>query len=67
MYVNISFILSVRTVLSRLDYCSSLLAGIPQKLVSKVQRVMNCAARFVCKASRREHAILWILIIIILI
>ena len=57
MYINISFTLSVRTVLSRLDYCSSLLAGIPQKLVSKVQRVMDCAARFVCSLTdRREHA-----------
>ena len=42
-------------VLPRLDYCNSLLAGIPQKLVNKVQRVMNCAARLVCEASKREH------------
>ena len=42
-------------VLSRLDYCSSLLAGIPKKIVNKVQRVMNCAARLVCKAHKREH------------
>ena len=39
-------------VLSSLDYCDSLLAGIPQKLVTKVQCVMNCAAHLVCK---HEH------------
>ena len=48
-------ILATSLVLSRLDYCNFLLAGIPQKLVSKVQRVMNCAARLVCKAPKREH------------
>ena len=36
-------------VLSRLDYCNSLLAGIPQFLIQKLQRVMNCAARLVKK------------------
>ena len=42
-------------VLSRLDYCNSLMAGIPQKLANKVRRVMNCAALLVCKAPKREH------------
>ena len=37
---------------SPLDYCNSLLARIPSKLVNKVQRVMNCAARLVCKAPK---------------
>ena len=48
-------ILVTSLALSRLDYCDSLLAGIPQKLVNKVQRVMNCAARIVCKAPKCEH------------
>ena len=38
-----------------LDYCNSLLAGIPQKLINKVQCVMNCAARLVCKVPKQEH------------
>ena len=42
-------------VLTRSDYCNSLVAGIPQKLRNKVQRVMNCAARLFCKAPKREH------------
>ena len=48
-------ILVTPLVLSRLDYCNSLLAGIPQKLGNKVQRVINCAARLVCKAPKCEH------------
>ena len=32
-----------------------MLAGIPQKLVNKVQHVMNCADCLVCKAPKREH------------
>ena len=31
------------------------MAGIPHKLANKVRRVMNCAARLVCKAPKREH------------
>ena len=42
-------------VLCRLDYYKSPLAGSPPKLVNRVQRVMNCAARLVCNAPRREH------------
>ena len=36
-------------VLSRLDYCNSPLAGIPQTLLDKVEKVINCAARLVCR------------------
>ena len=34
-----------------------MLAGIPQKLINKVQGVMNCAAHLVCKAPKHEHVI----------
>ena len=32
-------------VLSRLDYCNALLAGSPQVLLDKIQRVTNCSAQ----------------------
>ena len=34
-------------VLSRLDYCNALLAGSPQVLLDKIQRVINCSARLI--------------------
>eukprot|EP00745_Piridium_sociabile_P020377 TRINITY_DN313_c0_g1_i4.p1 TRINITY_DN313_c0_g1~~TRINITY_DN313_c0_g1_i4.p1 ORF type:complete len:508 (-),score=73.27 TRINITY_DN313_c0_g1_i4:117-1640(-) len=42
-------------VISRLDYCNSLLAGIPKKDIDRVQKVMNCAARLIFRAPKREH------------
>ena len=42
-------------VLSHLDYCSSLLSGIPQQLIDKLQKVQNCSARLIFKTSKRTH------------
>lgn len=42
-------------VVSRLDYCNSLLAGVPQTTLDRLQRVMNTAARMLCGVGRREH------------
>ena len=42
-------------VLSRLDYCNALLAGSPQVLLDKIQRVINCSARLIYKASESAH------------
>uniref|UniRef100_UPI0025F06A25 hypothetical protein n=1 Tax=Thiolapillus sp. TaxID=2017437 RepID=UPI0025F06A25 len=47
--------LVVSLVLSRIDYCNSLLAGLPQSLVGKLQRVQNCAARLVVRAPPHVH------------
>jgi len=47
--------LVVSLVISRLDYCNILLAGLPQNLLDKIQKVLNSAARLVFKASKRDH------------
>ena len=43
-------------VLSRLDYCNSVLAGSPQYLMDKLQRVQNNAARLVLRKRKSDHA-----------
>jgi len=35
-------------VISHIDYCNSLLYGLPSSNLNKVQRVLNAAARLVC-------------------
>ena len=42
-------------VLSRLDYCNSLLAGCPKYLLSKLQKVQNNAARLIFRTTRSTH------------
>jgi len=42
-------------VVSKLDYCSSVLAGLPGSLKRKLQSVLNSAARLVCSARRSER------------
>ena len=47
--------LVVSLVLSRIDYFNSVLAGLPQSLIGKLQRVQNCAARIVVRAPPHVH------------
>ena len=44
-------------VLSRVDYCNSLLAGLPQCqcLLKKIQYVQNAAARLIFRAPKSHH------------
>ena len=42
-------------VINRIDYCNSLLYGIPQTPLVKLKRVQNAAAHLICKVSRFDH------------
>ena len=42
-------------VTSRLDYGNALLCGLPQTLLTRLQRVQNCAARLVTRTPKRNH------------
>ena len=42
-------------VLSHLDYCNSLLFGLPFSELSKLQRIQNTAARLITGAKKRDH------------
>ncbi|KAK7092915.1 hypothetical protein V1264_008591 [Littorina saxatilis] len=42
-------------ILSRLDYCNSLLAGLPDAKLDRLQRIMNNAARLVLRKRKRDH------------
>ena len=44
-------------VLSKLDYCNSLLCGSPQFILDKLQRVQNSAARLVMKSRECDHVL----------
>ena len=42
-------------VLSRLDYCDSVLFGLPASALAPLQRVQNVAARLVLRLDHRAH------------
>ncbi len=42
-------------VLSRIDYCNSLLTGCPQNLIFRLQKVQNNAARLIVRPSKFAH------------
>ena len=48
--------LAIAFILSRLDYCNSLLACIPDHKLAKLQRIQNSAARLILRKPRCENA-----------
>ena len=45
-------------IFSQLDYCNSLLNGLPQYQLNRIQRVQNNAARVVCRIKKFDHVTL---------
>ena len=39
----------------RMDYCNSLIYGIPDGLITRLKSVQNAAARLVSSTRRRDH------------
>ncbi len=48
-------ILAHSLVTAGLDYCNSLLYGVPRQTLAKLQRVQNAVARLVAHSSHRQH------------
>jgi len=46
---------AVSLVLSRIDYCNSLLVGLPQTQIKRIQSAQNAAARTVTKGRKGDH------------
>ena len=42
-------------ITSKVDYCNSLLYGVPKYLLLRLQRVLICAARIVFKSNKYDH------------
>ena len=42
-------------ILSRLDFCNSILTGITNEQINRLQRIQNCAARLIAKIRKHEH------------
>ena len=42
-------------VTTRIDYCNSLLVGVPDKRLNKLQRVQNIAARILTRTQKTSH------------
>jgi hypothetical protein len=42
-------------IISRLDFCNSVLYGLPADQLNRLQRIQNCAARLIAKKKKYDH------------
>ena len=47
-------------IVTRLDYGSAVLAGLPSHLLNRLQSVLNAAARLVCRARKYDLSLIHI-------
>ena len=52
---NVTKCLATSLILSKLDYCNSLLAGLPCSQINRLQVIQNNAARLISKTKKRDH------------
>ena len=55
LHMKTNVIIVPAPVISRLDYCNSLLCGLTAIPIKRLQRVQNATARVIAKAGRRDH------------
>jgi len=53
--IEVTIRLVLPVVTSRLDYCNSVLAGVPLTTLAPLQRVQNAAARLIVELTPRDH------------